>query len=182
MVWSINKSIHQTKPPSRDTNTCDSINEIFAVVIKTGYELDGRDSFLSRGTRFLCIPQRPDRHWDPPILLYSGRWGLISLGVKRTSGEADRSLSLIAEVNSCGALLPLPNTFSWVMLNYLSTGKICQLFALFTSEKHWFYMYNFYDINLPYIYIYICSSVCIDRPMQGMKKALRLISASKKET
>jgi hypothetical protein len=44
--------------------------------------------------------------------------------VKQTDGEADRSPSPIADVKNCEAVLPLPNMFTWALLNYISTEKI----------------------------------------------------------
>jgi hypothetical protein len=40
----------------------------------------------------------PDQLWGPPNLISSGYWGALTLEVKRTGREADRSPSPSAEV------------------------------------------------------------------------------------
>jgi hypothetical protein len=48
-----------------------------SVSMATGYGLEGRSWFPGRRKRFFSPPQRPDRLWGPPILLYNGYWGLL---------------------------------------------------------------------------------------------------------
>jgi hypothetical protein len=43
-----------------------------SVAIATGYGLGDGVSILGRGKRFFLTPQRPDRLWSPPNLLYTG--------------------------------------------------------------------------------------------------------------
>jgi hypothetical protein len=69
-----------------------------AVDTATSHELDGQRSIPSRGKRFFSSPQRLERLWDPPSLLYNVYRGL---GVNRPGHEADHSPPTIAEVKLC---------------------------------------------------------------------------------
>jgi hypothetical protein len=80
-----------------------------SVHIVTGYGLDD-PGFIPENATFFSSPQLPDRLWGPPSLL-SERY--FSLGVMRQGREADHSPPSTSEVNSDGAIPPLPNMSSW---------------------------------------------------------------------
>jgi hypothetical protein len=61
------------------------------------YGLEIRGLIADRGKRFISSPQRPDRLWGEPNLLYNGYWEFFP-GVKRLRHEADDSLEYSAEV------------------------------------------------------------------------------------
>jgi hypothetical protein len=50
------------------------------------------------GPRIFCSPNRTDRFWGPPNLLFNGYRGLFSPGVKRPGREAEHSPPTSAEV------------------------------------------------------------------------------------
>jgi hypothetical protein len=52
------------------------VTSVSWVRIATGYGLDGRGSISFRGKQFLSSPQRPDRLWGRPSLLFNGHRGL----------------------------------------------------------------------------------------------------------
>jgi hypothetical protein len=70
---------------------------------------------------------------QPPI-----KWvtGALSPGIKRPGREADHSSPTSAEVKDNGSIYPLSNTFSCVVLNYLSTGT--------TFKEGWTELRHFY--------------------------------------
>jgi hypothetical protein len=72
-----------------------------------------RDSIQGRDKRSVCSPQRPDRLWVPPSLLYNGCRGPFPPGVKRPGCGADSSPQSCAEVKNGGAIPPLRHTLSW---------------------------------------------------------------------
>jgi hypothetical protein len=63
-----------------------------SVGIVTGYRLDGRCSIHGRCKEFLSSPQRPNRFWNPPSLIYN----------------ADHSHSSTAEVKNDEACFSTP--------------------------------------------------------------------------
>jgi hypothetical protein len=86
-------------------------NRDSSVGIATGYRLDGRSSIPGRDKIF-SSPQRPDRLWGPPSLLFNGYRGSFP-GVKQPGPEADHSPPSSTEVKNCGAVSPLPHMSSW---------------------------------------------------------------------
>jgi hypothetical protein len=54
-----------------------------SVAIAKNYGLDGRGSIPGRDKKFVSIPQRADRFWVPPNLLFSGYRGALSPRVNR---------------------------------------------------------------------------------------------------
>jgi hypothetical protein len=74
----------------------------------TGYGLDGLGWIPGRSKRFFSSPQRPDRFWCPPSLLFSGYRGALFTG-----READHAFPSSAEVKNDGAIPPLPDMTSW---------------------------------------------------------------------
>jgi hypothetical protein len=73
------------------THSVTQKNRESSIGIAAGYGLDGRDSIPDRAKIFFSTPQRPDRLWGPPRLLYNGYRGVFRLGVKRPGREADHS-------------------------------------------------------------------------------------------
>jgi hypothetical protein len=68
---------------------------------------------LCRGEIFSVCPERPDRFWSTPSLLYNGRQAsfLWRGRLSRQEREADHSLSFSAEAKNSGAIFPsLPST------------------------------------------------------------------------
>jgi hypothetical protein len=52
---------------------------MYSFGIATGYWLDG-PGLLPGSATFFFSPQRPDRLWGPPALLYNGYWGPFPVG------------------------------------------------------------------------------------------------------
>jgi hypothetical protein len=78
-----------------------------------GYGLNDREFESRQGLGiFLLTPSSTTAlgPTQPPIQCVPGP---LSLGVKRAGHEADNSLHLVPRSRMCGAILPLPNTFSW---------------------------------------------------------------------
>jgi hypothetical protein len=82
-----------------------------SVGIATGNELDSPGS-IPNNVRFFSSPQRPDRLWGPPSLLYSGYRDCLS-GLKRQGREAHHSSPSSTKVKKGGAILPLFYMSSW---------------------------------------------------------------------
>jgi hypothetical protein len=66
------------------------VSYLSSVSIATGYGLVGRGSIPGRGKRLVSTPQRPDRLWGPPSLLYNVylgpfQGGLSGRGMKLTT-------------------------------------------------------------------------------------------------
>jgi hypothetical protein len=59
--------------------------------------------------------QRPDRLWDPPLLLSNAYWGggSVSSGVKLSQREPDHSLPYSVVVMTGGAIPQFPSASSW---------------------------------------------------------------------
>jgi hypothetical protein len=64
-----------------------------------------------RGRRLLLFPQRPNRLYSPPFLLYNGYYGCFP-GLKRQKHEADHSPLSSAEVDNDRAIPSLLHTSS----------------------------------------------------------------------
>jgi hypothetical protein len=75
--------------------------------ILTGRGLDGRGVGvrLLVGARVFSSPQRPDRFWGPPSLLYNGYRRHFGRGVKLTT-----HLELVPRSKIRGSIHPLPHT------------------------------------------------------------------------
>jgi hypothetical protein len=68
---------------------------------------------ISGAARSFSTPQRPNRLWGPPSLLHNGNLGLFSRRIKWLELEADHSPPSNAEVENCGATIPLLHMSSW---------------------------------------------------------------------
>jgi hypothetical protein len=85
-----------------------------SVGIATGYELNGRGSIPDKGLGlFSSTPQHPDQLWVPTSHISNGYWVALSLGLKRSGHEADRSPPFSVEVENGGTIPSLALKSSW---------------------------------------------------------------------
>jgi hypothetical protein len=60
-----------------------------------------------RSTRFLCLPELPDQHWDPPRISFGGCRDFFPR-VKRSERDGDHSSSSSAEVRNEWSCVSIP--------------------------------------------------------------------------
>jgi hypothetical protein len=104
------RKVEQRVLKCRQTAFSAVYSDIRASLYSDGYGLDDRSSIPGRGKGFLSSPQRPDRLWDPPIILHNLYLWLFSPGVNRPDREADHSLPSFAVVKNSGGIPPLSHT------------------------------------------------------------------------
>jgi hypothetical protein len=110
-MWNVHSFWNSYVPKCRAAVACE-LNNIMMLVPQydwLSYRLEVWASNPHWGTRFFFSPKCPDRFWGPPNLLFTGYCGGLSLAVKWLGLEADRSLSLSAEVKhewSCTSTHP----------------------------------------------------------------------------
>jgi hypothetical protein len=75
--------------------------------ITTGNGLDVPGS-IPDSARFFSSPQRPDRLWGPPSLVFSGYWESFPLDIRRQGRKPGHSPPSSAEVKKGGTIPPHP--------------------------------------------------------------------------
>jgi hypothetical protein len=78
-----------------------------AVGVETGYGLKGPGFDSWQRQDMFCSPNRPDRLWGPPRLLFNGYRGSVP-AVKRPERDADHSPSGVEVMNACNYNYVLP--------------------------------------------------------------------------
>jgi hypothetical protein len=97
-------------------------------------KLDGRRSIPGADMR-LFSPQRPDRFWGPPSLLYNEYRGPLSPGVKRPGPEVDHSPQSSAESRIVELYLHSNIRLHDIMLNQSINQSITGFMSFHGNQK-----------------------------------------------
>jgi len=99
--WRSDSAVPRTRREGAVRSVCD---------LATGWT-DDQGSIFVRGGNFISSPQRPDRLWGPPSILYSAYRELFPSGQSGRGMGLNTHLHLMPRLRIRGAIPPLPILF-----------------------------------------------------------------------